>query len=507
MAVLQGKKILAGSPTPKITENKVIEITKSAYEELEAENKVVEDQIYLIKDENSANAVINDIDIGLESAYSSQHTQLLLDEKANKANTYAKSEVNSLVNSKLTSVMRYKGKVADVASLPAEPSNGDTYIVEADSIARIYNEDNSVWDSYASLADLTNYYTITEIDEMLATYNAKFQYNVMPEAANTFTYPIQYIGSTNANYINGNWYKIKNDNDVLSWERIDKDHPVKYDFSLTATANINNDIKSLLDEIDGLNEDTYTGSFIRSGVGNGHYTITKNSNGVSGILITSEYCYTVSKSSSQYKINKLTNISDIGDLSLLDTLANSDLVSAINETKAASVLTITSTGAEYTDLVADITTAIRAWVATSKHNKAVIINGTWQGKSWFVGIVQNPIASAWVTEINFQSYVNNSRKLLITGDAVNTNFSWQFGTENVFGISTENTFRGLHMGSVGIKISADLKPSGTNVTIPADTIGTYTAGGSYRHFIGNDQSGNVYSWVAKSDGTNVIRKI
>lgn len=101
MAILQGKKILAGAPVPKTTENKIIEITKSAYEELEAENKVLEDQIYLIKDEDSANAVINDIDIGLETAYSSQHTQLLLDEKVSKTNSYTKSEVNSLINSKL----------------------------------------------------------------------------------------------------------------------------------------------------------------------------------------------------------------------------------------------------------------------------------------------------------------------------------------------------------------------------------------------------------------------
>lgn len=83
--------------------------------------------------------------------------------KADKATTYTKTEIDA----KLVAAMRFKGSVADVDSLPTEDVEvGDVYNVE-DTGAN-YAWDGEAWDKLSENIDLSNIYTKTEVDNLLA---------------------------------------------------------------------------------------------------------------------------------------------------------------------------------------------------------------------------------------------------------------------------------------------------------------------------------------------------
>lgn len=80
-------------------------------------------------------------------------TQNALDLKADKSDTYTKSEVDA----KVSSVYRFMGSVATVDALPADATVGDTYNVEADGSN--YAWDGTDWDKLSETVDLTPYLT------------------------------------------------------------------------------------------------------------------------------------------------------------------------------------------------------------------------------------------------------------------------------------------------------------------------------------------------------------
>lgn len=90
-------------------------------------------------------------------------------------------QVNELINTKVSAVMRYKGEVNDYTDLPSNAEVGDVYNIKNSSE---YNEagDNAVWngiswDILSGLIDLSNYWSKTELraitnEELLEIINA-----------------------------------------------------------------------------------------------------------------------------------------------------------------------------------------------------------------------------------------------------------------------------------------------------------------------------------------------
>lgn len=124
-----------------------------------------------------------------------------LDKKANQEDTYTKSEVDVLIATggggggqpihiptkvselendsgyitinDISSVYRYKGTVEDVDDLPTENnSEGDVWNVlsTGDNYAWVNPTDeyDGYWDKLSGSIDLTNYYTKSEVDELVA---------------------------------------------------------------------------------------------------------------------------------------------------------------------------------------------------------------------------------------------------------------------------------------------------------------------------------------------------
>jgi len=82
---------------------------------------------------------------------------------------YSKDESDAL----LSTVFIFKGKVAEVTDLPDEDQKvGDAYQVEADG--KIYAWTGDDWVSLAAIIDLSDYYTIEEIDGMFDDVKEKF---------------------------------------------------------------------------------------------------------------------------------------------------------------------------------------------------------------------------------------------------------------------------------------------------------------------------------------------
>ena len=113
--IKQGTHIISGSPTPNITERKVIELTKSAYQALLAEDKIDPEQYYLLTDDEAPN-IIDDTSSSYSNAYSAAHTLSLINTVKNTV--YTKEETEAVINHKLSSALKYKGSVAAVADLP-----------------------------------------------------------------------------------------------------------------------------------------------------------------------------------------------------------------------------------------------------------------------------------------------------------------------------------------------------------------------------------------------------
>lgn len=99
----------------------------------------------------------------------------------NDANYQTESQVTSAINNKLSSVMKYKGTVANYSDLPKNAIVGDTYNI---TNASANNEagDNAVWngtnwDVLSGTIDLSNYATISQLnnkqDKLVSGTNIK----------------------------------------------------------------------------------------------------------------------------------------------------------------------------------------------------------------------------------------------------------------------------------------------------------------------------------------------
>lgn len=93
------------------------------------------------------------------------------------AEYYTKTEVDSAISTAITqigSVFTLKGRVDNVESLPAENKAGDVYLVgaESDTEFQEYYWTGTAWDymGKTTSADLSGYYTKTEVDDILAEY-------------------------------------------------------------------------------------------------------------------------------------------------------------------------------------------------------------------------------------------------------------------------------------------------------------------------------------------------
>lgn len=96
-----------------------------------------------------------------------QNKPTKLSDFTNDSDFQTSTQVEQTINSKISSVMTYKGTVANYSDLPTNASTGDTYNI---TNASAYNKagDNAVWngtawDVLSGTIDLSNYYAKTEI--------------------------------------------------------------------------------------------------------------------------------------------------------------------------------------------------------------------------------------------------------------------------------------------------------------------------------------------------------
>lgn len=238
--ILQGDKEIVSNSNPATVAAKAIELTKATYETLQAQGKIETDQEYIITDVDAPEN-IDDTIAGYSNTFSGAHISNLLDSALE--NTYTKAETDRAIRSQLSAALKWKGNVATVADLPTtDLQNGDTYQVIATGLLYAWNTDNDDWDTLGNVVDVSNYFTKTEIEEMLEDYNLKFQYDSMPTASADFTYPIQYTGTTTNDYVNGHFYKIKNTSGTYSWEelKLQEDTEIQYVETLPTTGYIKN---------------------------------------------------------------------------------------------------------------------------------------------------------------------------------------------------------------------------------------------------------------------------
>jgi hypothetical protein len=185
------------------------------------ENVKNDDKItFLTYDSEEDIYLIIDTIISYSKTWSSVKISTELAKKINSSDVYTKTEVMSLINSKVASALKYRGAVATVAALPSSgQENGDSYYVQADGYMYAWSSDYSDWQALGSATDMTNYYTKSEVDALLADLAVKFQYNVMPNADSTTVGKIiQYTGADTNDYKNGYWYKgVDNGDSTYSW--------------------------------------------------------------------------------------------------------------------------------------------------------------------------------------------------------------------------------------------------------------------------------------------------
>lgn len=163
--------------------------------------------------------LIIDTIISYGKTWSSVKISSELAKKINAIDVYTKKQVDEIIASKLASALKYKGTVNTTALLPASATNGDTYFVKADGFMYAYNSTASTWDALGTVADMTNYFTRTEITAMLQDKADKFQYDVLPTAsAETVGLLLQYTGADTEKHKNGYFYKgIDNGDNTYDW--------------------------------------------------------------------------------------------------------------------------------------------------------------------------------------------------------------------------------------------------------------------------------------------------
>ena len=112
--------------------------------------------------------------IGGETLYPSQIKEFKkINDKADT--TYVDSELEK-INTKLSSVYKYKGTVDHIDALPVDASIGDVYNVKWDG----YNENNNyawtgtVWDSLGSIINLSNYVTSDTLEDCLKSEDSEY---------------------------------------------------------------------------------------------------------------------------------------------------------------------------------------------------------------------------------------------------------------------------------------------------------------------------------------------
>lgn len=194
--------------------------TQTEYDALVESVKNNEKTTFITYDTDEDIYLIVDTIISYGKTWSSVKISSELAKKINAADVYTKEQVDEIINSKLASALKYKGAVNTTALLPASAENGDTYFVKADGFMYAYNSTEADWDALGTVADMTNYFTKTEITAMLQDKADKFQYDVLPTpSSETVGVLLQYTGADTQDYKNGYWYKgIDNGDSTYDWE-------------------------------------------------------------------------------------------------------------------------------------------------------------------------------------------------------------------------------------------------------------------------------------------------
>ena len=220
---------------------------------------------------------------------------------------YTKTETENVIEQKLEPVetklafaLKYRGAVNTTALLPGSAENGDTYFVKADGCMYTYNSTTSAWDALGTVADMTNYFTKTEITAMLQDKADKFQYDVLPApSSETVGLLLQYTGADTEDYKNGYFYKgIDNGNDTYSWElaKISEYEGIINDSTTSASTTwssekisadlVNKQDFRLFKSLEEFNEKKGTSLTVVSGVDNMKDIANAMSNGEILIIIT-----------------------------------------------------------------------------------------------------------------------------------------------------------------------------------------------------------------------------
>ena len=314
MTISVGNLIVAGGATVDTSEVlsalnkqglKVWVGTKTQRDAL-PENIKNDDKItFLTYDSEEDIYLIVDTIISYSKTWSSVKISTELAKKINSSDVYTKTEVMQIINSKVASALKYRGAVATVAALPSSgQENGDSYYVQADGYMYAWSSDYSDWQALGSATDMTNYYTKSEVDALLADMAVKFQYNVMPTAdSTTVGVIVQYTGADTNDYKNGYWYKgVDNGDSTYDWSlhsvgdyytKSEIDGNFSKSRDMVASSSSVQSLQALLDDVhpELWAPDTYQGSLIINGWGVGTYqaTITDNASASHKVVITGTF--------------------------------------------------------------------------------------------------------------------------------------------------------------------------------------------------------------------------
>ena len=194
--------------------------TQTEHDALAESVKNNEKTTFITYDTDEDIYLIIDTIISYGKTWSSVKISSELAKKINASDVYTKEQVDEIINAKLASALKYRGAVNTTALLPGSAENGDTYFVKADGFMYAYNSTTSTWDALGTVADMTNYFTKTEITAMLQDKADKFQYDVLPTASSeTVGLLLQYTGADTEDYKNSYFYKgIDKGNDTYGWE-------------------------------------------------------------------------------------------------------------------------------------------------------------------------------------------------------------------------------------------------------------------------------------------------
>lgn len=194
--------------------------TQTEHDALAESVKNNEKTTFITYDTDEDIYLIIDTIVSYGKTWSSVKISSELAKKINASDVYTKEQVDEIINAKLASALKYRGAVNTTALLPGSAENGDTYFVKADGFMYAYNSTTSVWDALGTVADMTNYFTKTEITALLQDKADKFQYDVLPTASSeTVGMIVQYVGADTEEYKNGYFYKgIDNGNAAYGWE-------------------------------------------------------------------------------------------------------------------------------------------------------------------------------------------------------------------------------------------------------------------------------------------------